>query len=373
VELSDYLKIVRRRWVSIVVIAVLCTAAALAITLTRTKTYASSARLFVSTTTDDANSLNQGGQFSIARVQSYADLISSRELASTVIADLNLDVTVEELRTEVSAKVATNTVNLTITATDPDAHRAQQIAQSYATNMVDLVRQLETPPGQTVAPVKATVVDQASYNDVPVAPRPIRNTALGLILGMMLGLGIAVLRHVLDTRINSVEDLSEVIDKPVLGTIGLDADAKNTPLITAIPSHAPRAEAFRVLRTNLQFVDVDSAQKVFVLSSALPAEGKTSTSLNLALSMAQAGIRTLLIEADLRRPRAAIRLALDGAVGLTSVLVGKVSLEDALQRDAGPAEPCRAAPEQGDARPARQGPFRLRRRPDRRAAAAPGD
>src|SRR5581483_11983300 len=91
------------------------------------------------------------------------------------------------------------------------------------------------------------------------------------------------------------------------------------------------AEAFRMLRTNLQFLDVDSTHKVFVLTSAVPEEGKTSTSVNLALSLAQAGVRTLLIEGDLRRPRAATRLGLDSAAGVTSVLVGKVAFKEAIQ------------------------------------------
>lgn len=147
-ELSDYLKVLRRRWISIVVIGLVCMFAAFALTLTQTKMYSSSARLFVSTTTDDANSLNQGGQFSIARVQSYADLVSSQELATSVINDLGLEMGPDELSESVSAKVATNTVNLTLTVTNPDPHLAQQIAQSYAENLSDMVRQLETPPGR---------------------------------------------------------------------------------------------------------------------------------------------------------------------------------------------------------------------------------
>ncbi len=244
-ELSDYLKVLRRRWISIVVIGLVCMFAAFALTLTQTKMYSSSARLFVSTTTDDANSLNQGGQFSIARVQSYADLVSSQELATSVINDLGLEMGPDELSESVSAKVATNTVNLTLTVTNPDPHLAQQIAQSYAENLSDMVRQLETPPGEETAPVKVTIVDQASFSDVPVSPKPARNAVLGLVAGLLLGFGLAVLRQALDTRISSVVDLQEVTDRPVLGTIGLDSAAKDTPLVTAIPSHSPRAEAFR--------------------------------------------------------------------------------------------------------------------------------
>ena len=335
-ELSDYLKVVRRRWVSIAVITIMCAGLAVVFTLMQTKQYASSVRLFVSTTVadaDNAGTINAGGQFSQARVQSYAGLVTSRELAATVIDELDLDTSPEELAATVEATVAVNTVNLTLTVTNAEPHAAQQIAQAYAGALTELVRQLETPPGQKIAPIKATVVDNASFADDPVAPKPVRNVGLGIVLGVLLGFGLAVLRQTLDTRVHSTEDVSEITDKPILGAIGFDPATKDTPLISDLPSHSPRAEAFRVLRTNLQFVDVDSAQKVFVLSSAMPAEGKTSTSINLALSLAQTGVKTLLIEGDLRRPRAAIRLGKDGAVGVTNVLVGKVKLEDALQHD----------------------------------------
>lgn len=334
-ELSDYLKLVRRRWVSILLITIVCGALAAGFTLMQTKQYASSAKLFVSTTAADANdagTINAGGQFSQARVQSYAGLVGSRELASTVIQKLKLNTTPDELSKDVSASVAINTVNLTLTVTNPDAHQAQQIAQAYAEALTDLVRQLETPPGQTTAPIKATIVDNASYSAAAVSPKPVRNVGLGIVLGLLLGFGIAVLRETLDTRVRSADDVVELADKPVLGAIGFDAGAKDHQLITDIESHAPRAEAFRVLRTNLQFIDVDSANKVFVLSSAVPGEGKTTTAVNLSISLAQAGIRTLLIEGDLRRPRAAAALGLDGVVGVTSVLVGKVKLDDALQQ-----------------------------------------
>ncbi|MEX0426792.1 polysaccharide biosynthesis tyrosine autokinase [Nocardioides sp. DS6] len=332
-EITDYLKIVRRRWAWIVVTTLVCAAAAVALTLVQTKEYASSARLFVSTSNlDDASALNQAGQFSQARVQSYADLVSSRELAQQVISDLHLSTTPADLSGQVKATVATNTVNLTLTATDPDPHQAQSIAQSYAEHLTDMVRQLETPPGKKQAPIKATIVDNASYSDAAVSPKPVRNIGLGVVLGLLIGFGLAVLRQTLDTRINSTDDLAEVTEAPVLGAITFDSDATKTPLVSDIESHSPRAEAFRVLRTNLQFIDVDSAQKIFVVTSAVPNEGKTSTATNLAISLAQAGVRTLLLESDLRRPKAHAQLQLDGAVGLTNLLVGKVSFPDAVQK-----------------------------------------
>jgi len=90
-------------------------------------------------------------------------------------------------------------------------------------------------------------------------------------------------------------------------------------------------EAFRQLRTNLQFVDIEHALRSVVLTSSVPGEGKSTNTCNLSLSLAQAGVRVILLEGDLRRPRVAEYMGLEGAVGLTSVLLGRVPLEDALQ------------------------------------------
>jgi receptor protein-tyrosine kinase len=94
---------------------------------------------------------------------------------------------------------------------------------------------------------------------------------------------------------------------------------------------APRTEAFRLLRTNLQFLDLDSQPRSLVITSAVAGEGKTTTATNLGIALAQAGRKVLLVDGDLRRPRVATMLGLDGAVGLTNVLVGNASIGDAIQ------------------------------------------
>ncbi|WP_028644641.1 polysaccharide biosynthesis tyrosine autokinase [Nocardioides sp. URHA0020] len=332
-ELGDYLRLLRRRWLTIAVVACIVFGGVVAYTLAVTPVYQSSTRLFVTTqTSDTASDLNQGGLFSAQRVSSYADLVASRDLATAVIDRLGLDLTPDELIDNVSATVVPETVNLKISYSDPSPREAQAIAQGYAESLVDLVRQLETPVGTTDAPIKATIVDAASLPTDPLSPRVARNLALGLVLGLLLGVGAALLRDLLDTTVKSEEDIAQKLDAPILGGIAFDGSARQRPLVTSLEPHAPRVEAFRVLRTNLQFVEVDSAHKVFVVTSAVPEEGKSTTSVNLAITMAQAGHKTLLIEGDLRRPKATSSLGLDNAVGITTLLVGKVKLEDAIQR-----------------------------------------
>jgi capsular exopolysaccharide synthesis family protein len=117
----------------------------------------------------------------------------------------------------------------------------------------------------------------------------------------------------------------------VLGVIGYEEDAPEHPLIVQESPQALRAEAFRRLRTNLQFLELDASSRTFVMTSALPGEGKTTTCINLAITLADAGQKVVLVDADLRRPSVAAYMGVEGSVGLTTVLIGKVAVQDALQ------------------------------------------
>ncbi|HEX6876402.1 MAG TPA: Wzz/FepE/Etk N-terminal domain-containing protein, partial [Nocardioidaceae bacterium] len=330
-ELRDYLRIARRRWKLIVGCVVVALAVSALVTFRTTPEYSSSARLFVSTTQNDSADAYQGSLFSAQRVTSYADLASGRELASRVIDRLGLDMQPNELSDKVTATVVPETVILEVSVTDPNPRLAQRLTQAVADELTGFVTDLETPTGKTSAPLKATIVDSASLPESPVTPQPIRNLALAGVLGLLLGLGAAVLRELLDTTVKTHDEVSGITGSAVMGNIAYDPVAVKKQLVTNLGSHAPRVEAFRVLRTNLQFVDVDRDSKVFVITSSLPEEGKTTTATNLAITLAQAGQRVLLMEADLRRPKVSENLRLEIAVGLTTVLVGRIGLEDAIQ------------------------------------------
>ncbi|MCB2069472.1 MAG: CpsD/CapB family tyrosine-protein kinase, partial [Ottowia sp.] len=118
---------------------------------------------------------------------------------------------------------------------------------------------------------------------------------------------------------------------PILGSIAYDPDAAKRPLIVEVDPRSPRAEAFRVLRTNLQFVDAAAHPRTIVVTSSLVGEGKSTMAANLALTMAQAGSRVCLIEADLRRPKVLEYMGLEGGVGLTDALIGRTDVMDVVQ------------------------------------------
>jgi capsular polysaccharide biosynthesis protein len=272
VELSDYLRVLRRRWRLIVACVVIAVLAAGVFTFQATPQYASTAKLYVSATTGETSADYQGGLLAQQRVTSYVDLVTGEEVAQQVIAELGVNESASALSDRTTAALVPETSNFTVTVTDPNADRAQLLAQGMAETFAAFAAELDTPPGQRQPTVKVSVVEQAKVEASPVSPQPVRNLGLAVVLGLLLGVGLAVLRETLDTTVKSVDDVDAITETGVLGSVRFDSDAIKRPLVTDLDSHAPRVEAFRVLRTNLQYVDVDRPSKVVVITSSLPDE-----------------------------------------------------------------------------------------------------
>jgi capsular exopolysaccharide synthesis family protein len=333
VDLHDYLRVLRKRWKLIALCLIVGIGAAAAISWAATPQYQASTQLFVSAkdATSDLNGLAQGGQFTQQRVQSYADIVNSPEVTNAVASTLHNGLTAKEIADEISASAPLNTVLINVAVTDTGPKRAQAIANAVSDEFALFVTTLETPSGSNTSPVKVSVVKRADLPTTPVSPNKPLNLALGLVIGLALGVGGSVLRESLDTTVKDPEQLQRDLSLSALGAIAFDPDARKRPLIVHADPHSSRAEAFRQLRTNLQFVDIDKAPRSIVITSSIPNEGKTTTATNLGIALAKSGMRVLLVEADLRRPRIAEYLGIEGAVGLTSVLIGKARLTDAVQ------------------------------------------
>jgi polysaccharide biosynthesis transport protein len=332
-DLRDYGRMLRKRWLLIVAFVVLGTAAGYAVSALATPVYEAQTQLFVSAQSSDATlaDANQGGLFTQQRVKSYAQIVNTPAVLAPVIAQLHLTMSTDELARRVSASAPLDTVLINVAVDDPSPARARDIANAVSAEFADQVRVLETPVGGGSAPVNLTVVKQADLPLAPVSPRTKVNLVLGFLLGLAVGVGVAVLRDSLDTTIKRVEDLQKITGAGTLGMIAYDHDAGKQPLVTAIDPTSQRSESFRTLRTNLQFVDIDHPPRTVVITSAVAGEGKSTTACNLAITLAQAGIRVALVESDLRRPKIAEYLGVEGSVGLTSVLIGRATLDDALQ------------------------------------------
>ena len=158
------------------------------------------------------------------------------------------------------------------------------------------------------------------------------NLVLGLLAGLLAGGALALIRSILDTKIRSKSDIESLTDLPIVGTIGKDPDSQKRPLVALKDPRNPLVESFRSLRTNLSYLNVEDEAKTFVITSAGPNEGKTTTTINLAVVMADSGARVALVDADLRKPSVAKALGIEGGVGLSDLLAGKVALQDVLQQ-----------------------------------------
>jgi capsular exopolysaccharide synthesis family protein len=238
----------------------------------------------------------------------------------------------ERLQENVKASAKLDTVLINVEVLDESPVRARDIANTLSDEFVAMVRELETPEGGARPDARVVVEQRASMPDHPVVPKTARNIAVGLALGVALGIGLAVLRDLLDNTVKDREILEEITGVGVVGSIPLDKERRKEPAIPFHKDNSAIAEAFRKLRTNLQFLAVDNPPRVIVVTSSMPHEGKSTTAINLALALAEAEHNVVLVDGDMRRPMLAKFLDLVGPVGFSTVLSGRALISEALQK-----------------------------------------
>jgi polysaccharide biosynthesis transport protein len=337
--LHALLKILRDRWLTVVGVVVVLTGAGAGVWFLRPAEYTADLRMYVSAqSADNAQAAFQGAQLSQQRVTSYVELVGSKRVSEEVIRTLRLSTAPEDLAEHVAASSKLDSVIIDVAVTDGSAQSAAAVANAIGQVFPQLVDELERPSSPTgIPPVAVRVVQPAEVPDEPSSASLHVMLVLGLVAGLLVGVCGALFRNALDTSVKTVEHLRAAADTPVLGTIAFDSGVPKRPLTLHEDPQSPRAEAFRQLRTNLQFLAVDSPPKVIAVTSSLPSEGKTTTVANLAIALASSGHRVLVIEADLRRPKLADLLGVDRTIGLTSVLAGRVHVAHAVQHWSGGA------------------------------------
>jgi polysaccharide biosynthesis transport protein len=207
--------------------------------------------------------------------------------------------------------------------------RARDIANEIARQSTVIMQALVTPQGQNVSPIRVSVTRWATTPLTPVTPRKKLNLALGLLAGLVLGCCVAVARESMDRTVDGRHPADEIANAPILGAISQAPNRVKERLVTHDPG-SPYAESFRQLRTNIRSLSLRYPVRSLVVTSSVTGEGKTATATNLAIALAQGGRNVVLIDADLRNPGIADLLGLPPETGLSSVLVGDVSLDGAL-------------------------------------------
>ncbi|MEU5254014.1 Wzz/FepE/Etk N-terminal domain-containing protein [Streptomyces longwoodensis] len=326
-DAHDYATALRRRWRSVLACVLLGVAGALLVTALMPRTYTATSQLFVSTGDTRSDTAYQGGLFTEERVKSYTRVVTSPAVLNGVIDTLRLDTTPGRLAGHISAQAPLDTTLVDISVTDPSAARAQAVADATALQLTRYITTIEGARGNPL--VKASVVKGSEPPTTPSSPRPEVNLAIGLFAGVVVGVGGAVLRHATDTVLRTAEEVTERLG---LGVLGAVPPPRRRRLRAAPPAGTTRrAEALSLLRTRLRFGVPDGPPHTLLVAGPRRGEGRTRTVLDLAGSVARTGLRVVVVEADLRRPRIAAEWGLARAPGLTDVLTGEVPVQRALR------------------------------------------
>ncbi len=398
-ELRDYLNVIQARRGIIVLATLVVAGVALAVSLIQPPVFLSESRVLISE--KDAGAALFGTVLADISsqperaLQTQVQLVRVRPVAEATIKQLGLEIKPDELLQRVNVTALGQTNIIAISASSGSADEAAAIANAMATEYAKASRQrkrasitaaadeveqrLETARAEileigrrvqnsgksdeltaelqiatdtfsTLAEKleqlrineqletgSGVVVQEAVAESVPIAPRPVRNVALGLVVGLVFGLGMAFLYEYLDNTIKSTEEAERVYGTTVLGIVPLeklDKGHKRQLTIVDAPGSAA-AEAYRVVRNSLDFINFEHDLKALLITSAAPAEGKSTVASNLSMSLVQSGKKVVMVSCDFRRPTTDQFFPVSNIIGLSDVLLGTHSLKGALQQPYG--------------------------------------
>lgn len=366
--LRDYGRIVQRRKRIVIGATLIATLVAVVLSALQTPLYEARAKVRVQPRDGDA--LFDSGASSISRreIDTEIEVIKGQPVEMRVQSMLGL----EEPPPDVEVVTVDQTDIIRISVVDANAQNAATLVNAYADAYAELRREeavedlisAANEVERTIAQVQAefdaversdftvreslvgqlsslkttlnqlrvdaalrtggvTVIQRAEAPKSPVEPTTLRNAVFAALAGLLVGLGAAFLVDYLDDTVRTAEDLEEITSHAVLVQVPVDPPPDDRPVSLSQPDHRA-VEAYRGLRTNLQFLALDRSLSVVHVTSSIPGEGKTTTATNLAIVLARAGNRVAIVDADLRRPRVHQVLSLPMAPGLTELLLGAV-------------------------------------------------
>lgn len=373
IQLFDYVRAIRQRWRLVALVVLVTTGVALGFSLSSPKQYDAFAELLLRgqepvNTLLDPNS-GGGSRDPERELNTEVQLIKVAANAHAVRRQLNLDRSADDLLAQIRTDTSTSSNIVTLTVRDRDPELAAQIANAYAGVYVQFrlesarQRYLEaaelaqqqllslTPVDrrtlqgrelqarhrelQIAAALQtggAEIVRRASIPSSPSRPRPKLSAALGLFLGLILGLGSAMLLNLVDRRFKDERQVEDFFDLPVLAGIPRRRRAGK-------PDDPAQREAYGLLAANLSMATTRHATSVIMITSPGPGDGKTSVTLGLARAYAQLGLSVIAIEADLRRPSFARYADTSTSAGVTGVLAGSPLASELIWLDSTMLQP----------------------------------
>lgn len=239
-----------------------------------------------------------------------------------------------ELADHVKVTVNEDTAQLSLATTADSGQRAADMANAVSKEIASSVARYSAQGAGGV--LKADIVRPGQVPSSPASPNLLRNLGVAIALGLAFAMAQALIRWRLDSRLTTASDVTKAIpDVPVVGELPWDRGLERHGVHFGDDTFAPRVEALRRLRTNMQFISAAGDKAPWLITSSVPGEGKTATAIGIAKAFADAGQRVLLIDADLRRPQVANALGLIGEAGLTTTLSGDASLTEVVQPSQG--------------------------------------
>jgi capsular exopolysaccharide synthesis family protein len=381
-SLRDYIALLRRQVVIVAAVTLAFTGAAFGLSAAQDPTYESQAAIQFNDIAQEAGittaiDLPSASVSPFVRAASEAEKVRSIATARRVQRRLDTEISAEALRSAISSDVGVQTSFVQITARWGEPEFAASLARTFSeVSTGDQNRQLSRALRTSIANLKdvaegdlsdkagnfnldvfnarnqlgeltslknlvdegvvasAEIVRGAEVPTRAASPRTIRNTILGLLVGLSLGLLAAFVRDTLDRRIRSMSDAHEHFGLPILGHVGKAAMGR-TGAILGLNGNAPlgpaELESFRILRSNLAALDSERPPRLVLVTSGLPQEGKSTVAASLAAASTAAGQRTMLVDADLRRPVLADRLGLAEGPGLADYLAGDAAPNSILR------------------------------------------
>lgn len=329
-ESNRVLRVIRYHWMTVIVLMALGAAGALAYAWSVPREYTARADVFVAVTgSSTTGELAQSSNFSQQQARNLSTVATREIVLAPVIDELGLEDSTVQLRARVSTAVPLNTSMISISAVDPSPREAARIANLVAAELAEVVPTL-SPQVDGSSPIRLRVIENAVPPNLPSAPQTPMLVILGALGGLVVAAVVVLLRLMFGTRVRTVEQAQETVGAAVIGTVSADRTADRAPLALVTAPHSLRAEDYRRLRGNLRFVQASQEHRVFVFTSSVPSEGKSTTAANAAVALAATGASVCLVEADLRRPSLSRILDLPPDLGFTNVIAGEATLDDAL-------------------------------------------